>query len=229
MKYINGILNTRDLNLKGDGSLESIIEEYLKHIQKSQNGLLKDYQWDRSRQKLVDSSLQVHSSKTTTSSQSSVVARALSSCLERAGTPLIRPSHRGRAASIVSGLSSYSLVSTSVGSISTVTFDEHIEHLPSLTEALHRSRRHLWLQIYTGNPPFAHIRKEAATINEVLTKGNQPEMSSEMSVGLLWELVQQCLLSSASDRLASEDLMRHLEAYNLGESVDKWYHVTDKA
>lgn len=32
MKYIIGILNTLDLDLKGDGSLESIIEEYLKQI-----------------------------------------------------------------------------------------------------------------------------------------------------------------------------------------------------
>ncbi|KAK0244627.1 kinase-like domain-containing protein [Armillaria nabsnona] len=76
------------------------------------------------------------------------------------------------------------------------------------------------IEIYTGNPPFAHIRKEAAIINEMLTEGNQPELPSEMSFGL-WELVKQCLVSSAGDRPASEDLMSRLEAYNLGEDVDR--------
>ncbi|KAK0442716.1 kinase-like domain-containing protein [Desarmillaria tabescens] len=71
------------------------------------------------------------------------------------------------------------------------------------------------IEIYTGKPPFSHIRKEAAIINEVLTHGSRPNKPLDIP-DWLWELVSKCLVSPASRRLTAQKLVNVL---TLGDNV----------
>ncbi|KAK0435392.1 kinase-like domain-containing protein [Armillaria borealis] len=66
------------------------------------------------------------------------------------------------------------------------------------------------VEIFTGKPPYPHIRHDSAIIHEVLTKGNRPERPSMMP-DELWKLVSQCFLASADRRPLSSDLLYNLE------------------
>ncbi|KAK0504393.1 kinase-like domain-containing protein [Armillaria luteobubalina] len=66
------------------------------------------------------------------------------------------------------------------------------------------------IEIYTGKPPFSHIRKEAAIINEVLTCGNLPDKPSDIPNWMWEKVVLQCLVSPASQRPTAHGLVNIL-------------------
>ncbi|PBK97206.1 kinase-like protein [Armillaria gallica] len=66
------------------------------------------------------------------------------------------------------------------------------------------------IEIYTGKPPFSHIRKEAAIINEVLTCGNLPDKPADIPDWMWEKVVLKCLVSSASQRPAAQSLVNIL-------------------
>ncbi|KAK0493621.1 kinase-like domain-containing protein [Armillaria luteobubalina] len=65
------------------------------------------------------------------------------------------------------------------------------------------------IEIYTGRPPFSHIRKEAAVIHEVLTRGKRPDKPVDI-LDWTWGLVSKCLVSPASRRPTAQTMVNTL-------------------
>ncbi|KAK0474298.1 kinase-like domain-containing protein [Armillaria luteobubalina] len=63
--------------------------------------------------------------------------------------------------------------------------------------------------IYTGRPPFSHIRKEAVVIHEVLTHGKRPDKPVDI-LDWTWGLVSKCLVSPASQRPMAQTMVNTL-------------------
>ncbi len=69
----------------------------------------------------------------------------------------------------------------------------------------------IWIQIYSGKPPFSHI-SEAAIIHEVLMNvctGKAKPRSGDL--GRIGEVVDRCLVTRAADRLSATEVVRMLE------------------
>ena len=67
-------------------------------------------------------------------------------------------------------------------------------------------------QIYSGKPPFPHIRTDAAIIHEVLTNvctGKTKPGTSDL--GKIGEVVDSCLVTRAADRVGATEVVRMLE------------------
>ncbi|KAK0468693.1 kinase-like domain-containing protein [Armillaria novae-zelandiae] len=65
------------------------------------------------------------------------------------------------------------------------------------------------IEIYTGKPPFSHIRKEAAIIYQVLTCGKRPDKPADIP-DCTWGLVLKCLVSPASRRPTAQNMVEIL-------------------
>ncbi|KAK0479270.1 kinase-like domain-containing protein, partial [Armillaria novae-zelandiae] len=65
------------------------------------------------------------------------------------------------------------------------------------------------IHIYTGKPPFSHIRKEAAIIHQVLTCGKRPDKPADIP-DWTWGLVLKCLVSPASRRPTAQNMVEIL-------------------
>ncbi|KAK0184191.1 kinase-like domain-containing protein [Armillaria mellea] len=65
------------------------------------------------------------------------------------------------------------------------------------------------IEIYTGKPPFSYIRKEAAIIHEVLTRGKRPDKPADI-LDWTWGLVSKCLVSPASRRPTAQAMVNTL-------------------
>ncbi|KAK0187667.1 kinase-like domain-containing protein [Armillaria mellea] len=80
------------------------------------------------------------------------------------------------------------------------------------------------IEIYTGKPPFSHIRKEAAIINEVLTCGNLQDRPPDIPDWMWEKMVLKCLVSPASQRPVAQSLVNILtvgvNASNCGSTSD---------
>ncbi len=69
----------------------------------------------------------------------------------------------------------------------------------------------IWIQIYSGKPPFSHI-SEVAIIHEVLMNvctGKTKPRSGDL--GRIGEVVDRCLITRAADRLSATEVVRMLE------------------
>ncbi len=69
----------------------------------------------------------------------------------------------------------------------------------------------IWIQIYSGKPPFSHI-PEAAIIYEVLMNvctGKAKPGTGDL--GRISEVVDRCLITRAADRLGATEVVRMLE------------------
>ncbi|KAK0193254.1 kinase-like domain-containing protein [Armillaria mellea] len=73
------------------------------------------------------------------------------------------------------------------------------------------------IEIYSGKPPFPHIRTDAAIIHEVLTNvcmgKTKPGMGGLGNVG---EVVGRCLVMRAADRVGATEVVRMLEDLGQG-------------
>ncbi|KAK0184021.1 kinase-like domain-containing protein [Armillaria mellea] len=65
------------------------------------------------------------------------------------------------------------------------------------------------IEIFTGKPPFSYIRKEAAIIHEVLTRGKRPDKPADI-LDWTWGLVSKCLVSPASRRPTAQAVVNTL-------------------
>ncbi|KAF9041942.1 kinase-like protein, partial [Hymenopellis radicata] len=68
------------------------------------------------------------------------------------------------------------------------------------------------IEIYTGRPPFPHLKSDAAVINEVLNhrKGHPRPSVDEFPSDRLWRLVIECLLTTPRDRPMASELLQNL-------------------
>ncbi|KAF9016270.1 kinase-like protein [Hymenopellis radicata] len=78
------------------------------------------------------------------------------------------------------------------------------------------------IEIYTGEPPFSHVTREAALINEVLGKKRKPPRPSTelFSSDELWSLVMSCLAFTAKKRPTTHTVISSLK--DLAELHRTW-------
>lgn len=70
------------------------------------------------------------------------------------------------------------------------------------------------MQIYTGKPPFAHIKVDVQLILEVVArKRKHPRPPhGQFPDDLLWELVSSCLSYAPEDRPSADEVLGKLQA-----------------